>query len=1702
MRRYSIYSLIALMFFWCSGAIATTDTQPPTLTPKTPISSPMKTLDPLVFQAADNVDPAPQLVTAKLQDGSGNPVAGLSANWGLRCPSGYTALAGGMCQKILTEIAGEQCPSGYSIVKDTSGNDVCQKISYMTADPACATGYSLSTDKTICSKTETVAPTQVCDSGWTLSGGECQRTLTVAANKSTSPATACPGGSVSGGQYIKLCNYSVGVKPAPSDTFTPTHKYSCPSGKILENGQCETTTSLSCSKYQLATLSAGFLGSTIQACAAQYPDSTPCPGDIPSSQYITYTPNKMCYSNSGNYITCPSGYHKTTDPGTIYGTTYICASNSGTAPIDGGMYCKGSALFESAVYSGGQCWLTQGYFDAECPTNYKPTQTLSSTNYSQQDICQLDTSLASPCPDGYSYSSTSGQCSKDETVPAQNVCSNGYTLSGQVCSQTVTQQPSNQCPQSTPGDTWSLSGSTCKETLQQIVSRVCPQGYTDIGSNVCQQIETVQRTQGNTLTVDLPKVWPGSYTLDLSIEDSSGNVDSQSYNLNYAPYDAISLRQGGKSLSVPAIQHAFSWNDGAATLVTSPINVNGTIISGQRPVFVGVKAGAPSGFSVSGVSVAPGQYKEITPSYDFTKTNGVLQLPLFPLQSGASQSDLIVSVGGDGGTASVIGVRAWDFVASVHFSTPNPLQIFDNIAATLQLDPSTPCSLTSSEVISKTDSVLNKPQCFVKWMNVPVPMKPSTSSEPEVSGAIDESGSQSVGYDAYVFDADKSKYLIGSGQGAVKVQSAMGKLHFKFSEDLSQVYQSVQNIVGDLVQDSGPACGLTADESAAIAAGRNGTRLCYVQWIDLPGSLGQSKWYSKPRVEGRVFSKGDYSLHYHVYVYNSIGLPVLVADETQPMTAIDPPAPQITFQGGTLISPGLYEDYLGGGRVVSAVVESQNAQLSITQQANGKQVSTDTIFPSVWQSTIQTYKRIDSVATKLWEVDHHSITADYSDLPDISKTVQVDTLAVPSQSIQPIPSIGTNYALNTDTVPVDVKIRNVYQPDKPYDSSTMGDWEVRLVEQKGYDQTSPISDWQGIDSQGNVTEQVDLSKLGITSGYLRIVAQARVKSPVPEYSRTVTSIQPVMLSVLYGGALNATLGARAVSGAIPFQGVFSVNLNDYGFMSALGDVKWMMSSDGNSWSEATNPSRNKSIFVHTFDNPGVYYVKATLTNRNSQAVSTTQPLKVIAYRKPLVTVDHPESVFVGDSVTLHAHVTLDGSPVDASKVNIQWSMDNGKTWASGGLDEPITRPGDSSKSGFVTYEVRVKTPIAPADDPYAWSVSQGTVTYHDVRPPRLFILGPRVLEVGKPYNFSIYRGLPYPRMAYNLEGYFTLPDGTQVSGTTVTYTPTDADLANEYVKISYTGWIDGWKDKGGKDTRSQSLRIWKYHWPKFGFSSRLTANVAPSELTVYVRPQELSGKLDNPQYKWDIPAGVTVEEDSNPIARKLKFATPGNYPIAVTITDARGHKAVVSQTYSIGTPSPYKLDFRVMGDNKYQRAPYTVIMKPEVTGGHPLDRITSYIYKVDGKVTQKMGNYGQAVLDAGKHQVTLDITSAFGKTAHAKKMIEAFANKPPVCKLVTETSTFRVSFKLDCTDDDGYVADYAWWINGKKLNIHGYTVSVNNDPNITKAETFDVKGEGIDDSGAPSAIQETTYTMYPPTPTGAGVTSAPTTTPTTSSPSP
>jgi len=679
---------------------------------------------------------------------------------------------------------------------------------------------------------------------------------------------------------------------------------------------------------------------------------------------------------------------------------------------------------------------------------------------------------------------------------------------------------------------------------------------------------------------------------------------------------------------------------------------------------------------------------------------------------------------------------------------------------------------------------------------------------------------------------------------------------------------------------------------------------------------------------------------------------------------------------------------------------------------------------------------------------------------------------VPGDEVRPILSAEGRVALNDDVLTMNIGIRDIYNQDLGYDASTMGEWDVRVVQQETYNINTPITGWSSIDAEGDATLPINLQELDINSGVLRLYAEARVKSPVPQYSKTVTSSQPVTITVLYGGQIDAELDARYIAGEAPFRTVFKVELSNRDLYSALGDVEWYISDENQqNWEKLENTNRNPRVIDYTFEE-GIYFVKAKLLNRNSEAQTETPPLKVISYNKPTLEVDGPSVVFVGDTVDLQASVGFDGQPLQPDDVVIQWSEDGGDSWQDGGFDYTLTREGD--EVGRVRLYTRARTPNAPADDRNAWTDNKGSVEFRTVRPPRTYIYGPRVAEVGKEHKYEVYLGLPYARMDYEVKGFFTMPDGTIVDGETAYYTPTREQLADTYAFVKYTAYIEGWREQGAEQVRDQRIRLWEYKFPEFQMSGRYSATVAPAEGTLYVRPLDFRGRLENPVYTWDFPDGVTVVEDRNPIARKVMFNEPGTYPVKVTITDDRGNEAIVEERLTFGEPEPYNADFVIGGDRTHIRAPYEILVKPNVSGGHPRDYIVDRKYFLNGELMDSYGSYGQAVLDAGTSTIRMDVTSKFGETASKEKQFTVNENQPPVCMLEKYDRLDSWMLRADCSDPDGNVKAHSWWINAQKVSLSGYRISIPKD----NENAIEVQLSALDDSGDES--DKTTLTIEPP----------------------
>lgn len=1598
-------------------------------------------------------------------------VAGGSATRGSLCDDGYTFNGDdAVCAEVVRSDATAECADGF--VADGSE---CKKIDETSPELSCPDGFSAQGTK--CVK-ENVRPKATCPAGYENAGATCTQTTKIQAESEFS----CPSGtipnfcsftSMGATQWygnIGDENLSVAEQQAACESYTrdgipgvltpissntqcsAPFKQSTGPGYHCSQGICSTATaekhflSWGDEAQSIGLSSTCPVGYSLQAemCVKQdVLDKCPQGWSLKGDQCVVSTTMDI-------EVNCPSGY---------FADGNVCRLIS-YKPFEyscpEGTTLQGDTCYqvsESGPYTGEGCPEGEIVFGGSCETTEAEP-------------------VSAQCVSGYML--VNGTCKKTETKSHSYTCGEDptWSLQSTTCWRTITEPTATECPDGS----WSLEGADCKRTTVDKVNRVCPDGYSQsaVYYDECFKTDTVDNIQGNHLTVTIPKVWPGSYTLELNVSNKAGDKTTELFDLLFHP-QMVKQRSGSDELRLPAANHAFHWSDGADTFVTEPIGIDGDMLIDARPIYAGVRRNAGSAFSINGVIVEPGEYKEVHSSYDFSLTDSVLELPIFPIEiAEASNSDLIISIGSSGQLASMISIDAWVFDGGVRKSRTSPVRIFDEVKIEAVENSNAGCSLEANANQSKSTGALNDALCFIEWITFPKPLEPASSGAPELNGTIDHEGPGEISYIASIFDRDGTKVQVGEVESEIIGGSAMNVVDYDVKENFSTVYHTVQDIRMSLVQTNGPNCRLTVDEEYAISFATRGSRVkfCYLEWEHLPGTLEQEPQSITPEARGRVFYAGQYQASFKVYAYTSIGTPVLVQDKTIQFEAVDPPAPSVETVGGEEIASNLFPVAARGGKVLDVKIAAENASLRVTEFLDGSAVEED-VFPALpWQDKFRNYQRIALDQSPLWTRSTHEVDAQYTDLPDVRGSVIFDSLSVPGDEVRPILSTEGRVALNDDVLTMNIGIRDIYNQDLGYDATTMGQWDVRVVQQEAYNTNTAITGWSSIDAEGNATVPLNLQELDINSGVLRLYAEARVKSPVPQYSRTVTSSQPVTITVLYGGQIDAELDARYIAGEAPFRTVFKVELSNRDLYAALGDVEWYISDQNQqNWEKLENTNRNPRVFDYIFEE-GIYFVKAKLLNRNSEAQTETPPLKVISYNKPTLEVDGPSVVFVGDTVDLQASVGFDGQPLQPEDVVIQWSEDGGDSWQDGGFDYTLTREGD--EVGRVRLYTRARMPNAPADDRNAWTDNKGSVEFRTVRPPRTYIYGPRVAEVGKEHKYEVYLGLPYARMDYEVKGFFTMPDGTIVQGETAYFTPTREQLADTYAFVKYTAYIEGWREQGAEQVRDQRIRLWEYKFPEFQMSGRYSATVAPAEGTLYVRPLDFRGRLENPVYTWDFPAGVTVVEDRNPIARKVMFNEPGTYPVKVTITDDRGNEAIVEERLTFGEPEPYNADFVIGGDRTHIRAPYEILVKPNVSGGHPRDYIVDRKYFLNGELMDSYGSYGQAVLDAGTSTIRMDVTSKFGETASKEKKFTVNENRPPVCMLEKYDRLDSWMLRADCSDPDGNVKTHSWWINGQKVSLSGYRISIPKD----NENAIEVQLSALDDSGDES--DKTTLTIEPP----------------------
>ncbi|WP_225610360.1 Ig-like domain-containing protein [Pseudomonas sp. PDM19] len=1167
---------------------------------------------------------------------------------------------------------------------------------------------------------------------------------------------------------------------------------------------------------------------------------------------------------------------------------------------------------------------------------------------------------------------------------------------------------------------------------------------------------------GNTLTYRTDDDQPA--TVRLRATDQDGLFVEKDIKLTFKPawefFDGREVVTTKAVPRIPAVAAQLVHTNGQQAFQVSQPEVLESL--GNDLVAI-VTPSSSVGVTLQHRQLAPGIGMRLVPKV-LTATD--LQSPMGALNIGvAGTSNVYLSRADRTGPVYSVPVSIWAFEGALAADNWSIYQGTGRTAIRVEQSNGA-CALLTNAQMAKSRNALDTPTCFLSWTGTPDEWKDTSSSTNLAMVAAGmAAGKQLVQATAFVFDQSGQPQKMVDIKHDLIVKPLAGQLGFALSPQVSDVYQKVQSLSLSLKSTASQATctpTVSADMAKKSAQQWQTNVSCLIQWIQLPEGMVQPSSTTDAKLNGSMNVPGLQSIGWNVTLFTPSGAQIDGGNGGQDFNVVPPPAIDVSLPTTNFVKEGMYWVSQAGGSVGAMSISAIAADLTYQATLDGAQLENSV---SLSYGQAQRFTRyISGQTAPLWSQTPFVVDVAYRALPEAHTKKTVQLLAVPKDSIKPVILNDERQVLDTDGLAIKAGIRDTVAMSDPYSLSTMGDWDIRLLSTTSGVNYQQLADWQPIDAEGNATFKVDLT--GLTNKAVRIIAEARVHSPVPEYSLTRQGSAPLMLTVLNGEALDGKIQALRILGPAPLKNSFYAVTTDRTQSRDLGEVVWELSKDeGVTWDVVSSDPKLPQHLSYTFPR-GHYLLRAQLTNRNSGAKSTTPVIDITAFVVPQARLKGPQNVFIGDTAIFKL-VDLQGQPLDTSDMTVDWSLDRGKTWVPSSTGDGVYRL-TRDEAVRVTLYGRLKYNDSP-DHPSVYKKVTVGVAFRQIRPPRVQLIGPGHPEVDTKGTWKANMMLPYPNMDVTMDGYFIMPNGEQVHSLQAEYTPTSADMSDEKTYIGFQGWINGYEDRGGSGLTQKLLQFWKYVWPDWYIQSKTSAIYAPADLTMTARNRGTFQQFEGLKIDWDVPPyeGMSVVKDSDQKSRIVRVTEPGTYQFGYTVTDARGNLSTVSTEMEFLPPPDWNVLLSWSGDNKFGRAPLGVLVRPSISGGHPKDRILTKAYTLDGKALDSTGDYGRATLATpGPHTVTMNITTEMGHEASGEVQIPVVANQAPSCSL--EVTNGRTSWlaKATCTDPDGRVSKNNWYINGEKQALNSNNISIpmwrypDGEPVITLI--------GIDDSGAES----------------------------------
>ena len=821
------------------------------------------------------------------------------------------------------------------------------------------------------------------------------------------------------------------------------------------------------------------------------------------------------------------------------------------------------------------------------------------------------------------------------------------------------------------------------------------------------------------------------------------------------------------------------------------------------------------------------------------------------------------------------------------------------------------------------------------------------------------------------------------------------------------------------------------------------------KWLKTPAKTAQNeKVDTRPALAGWIRDAGEATFEWQVRTRYA-GTTVKLAPQQVSIPVEPPPTPEITLSDSRttvwlddehtkLAVPtdttlaGVIKGSVPAGEVVVRT-EGLAEQVQETAYADTGYQEGNRFLHRLWLTDT------DEVGT----VRDVKMTVSYGRVGNVATKRNISVYRVPPER-EDLRLEGPEEVDNRNDLTLNLSIGEWGEKGLSYDPERQGKWRVQIgqlvIGEDGHRQFESVAEPQVLDGDGKTRLTLDPAELG---GSSTLVARATPMSVPDGYDRVLRSNR-YYVQVFRGAEPEADMAGRRLQGPAPFRAVFRLELEEMS-KRILGNVTWQAkpaSADADAEWQIIGEGHRQRAIGHTFEE-GRYKLRAKVTNRRTDEVGYTNSVEVHSYPRVNTAIQGPKLLLEGDSAQLTAKVERVSNVGGGEVANpvVEWyrapfGEERVKIGEGTSVRVQFEEGADNGRRRFV---VRARAPQSPTDGDYAWDENRHSIQFRQVRAPYARINGPYRTEVGREYSFDVAANLPYFRMKsdrYTIGHAWELPSGEEVNGESLTWSPKDKQAEKRFVTLKHRVWLKGYRQDGAERVVEHRVAVNRYVFPEFDIAGEANIGMAPGKVRAYAA-KSTDGKrvlpLEEPQYDWHLPDAAEMVASSGPRA-VIRFKQPGDHTVKLTVTDARDHKAIAERTYSFEAPPPYQVEgWYQSKSNRFGREPLDVTLAPQITGGHPYDRLVDFTYRVEGAdlpdgAVSNNGVYGfLRGLPAGEYTVHFNAKSEIGETLHETYEIEVAGNQKPDCELkVSRQTSYATTMKADCTDPDGYIRSYRW----------------------------------------------------------------------------